>query len=39
MTAPLPFALRARFQEYIQEGLSGQATAARLKLSPATGLR
>ena len=39
MTAPLPSALRARFQEYIEEGLSGRAAAARLKLSPATGVR
>ncbi len=39
MSAPLPSALRARFQQYIEEGLSGRAAAARLKLSPATGSR
>lgn len=39
MSAPLPSALRARFQRYIEEGLSGRAAAARLKLSPATGAR
>ncbi|WP_371419227.1 helix-turn-helix domain-containing protein [Roseivivax sp. THAF40] len=39
MSAPLPSALRARFQKYIEEGLSGRAAAARLKLSPATGAR
>ncbi len=39
MSAPLPSALRARFSEYIAEGLSGRAAAARLKLSAATGLR
>jgi len=32
-------ALRARFQEYVEEGLSGRAAAARLKLSAATGVR
>ena len=37
MSAPLPSALRARFQRYIEEGLSGRAAALRLKLSPATG--
>ena len=37
MSAPLPDALRARFQGYIEEGLSGRAAALRLKLSPATG--
>lgn len=37
MSAPLPVALRARFQRYIEEGLSGRAAALRLKLSPATG--
>ena len=31
MPAPLPSALRARFEEYIAEGLSGRAAAARLK--------
>ncbi len=39
MSAPLPTALRARFQRYIEEGLSGRAAALRLKLSPATGAR
>ncbi len=39
MSAPLPDALRARFQRYIEEGLSGCAAALRLKLSPATGAR
>ena len=39
MPAALPGALRARFQRYIEEGLSGRAAAARLKLSPATGVR
>jgi transposase len=39
MSAPLPDALRARFQRLIQEGLSGRAAALRLKLSPATEAR
>ena len=39
MPAALPEALRARFQRYIEEGLSGRAAALRLKLSPATGAR
>lgn len=39
MSAPLPDALRVRFQKYIEEGLSGRAAALRLKLSPATGSR
>ena len=39
MSAPLSDALRARFQGYIEEGLSGRAAALRLKLSPATGAR
>lgn len=39
MSAPLPNALRARFQKLIEEGLSGRAAALRLKLSPATGAR
>ena len=39
MSAPLPDTLRARFQQYIEEGLSGRAAALRLKLSPATGAR
>ncbi len=36
MSAPLPDALRARFQRYIEEGSSGRAAALRLKLSAAT---
>jgi len=39
MSAPLPSALRVRFQNYIEEGLSGRAAAGRLKVSPATGAR
>ena len=39
MSAPLPAALRTRFQRLIEEGLSGRAAALRLKLSPATGAR
>jgi transposase len=39
MSAPLPSALRIRFQRYIEEGLSGRAAAARLRVSPATGAR
>lgn len=39
MPAALPNALRVRFQEYVEEGLSGRAAAVRLKLSPATGVR
>jgi transposase len=39
MSAPLPNALRARFQKLIEAGLSGRAAALRLKLSPATGAR
>lgn len=39
MSAPLPNALRSRFQQYIEEGLSGRAAALRLKVSPATGSR
>lgn len=39
MSAPLPQALRVRFQRYIEEGLSGRAAAMRLKLLPATGAR
>lgn len=39
MSAPLPMALRDRFQRYIEEGLSGRAAARRLKVSPATGAR
>lgn len=37
MSAPLPDALRARFQKLVEEGLSGRAAALRLNLSPATG--
>ena len=37
MPAALPMALRARFQDYITEGLSGRAAASRLKVSAATG--
>ena len=39
MSAPLPNAVRTRFQQYIEEGLSGRAASLRLKLSPATGAR
>lgn len=39
MSAPLPLALRGRFQRLIEEGVSGRAAALRLKLSPATGAR
>jgi len=39
MSAPLPDALRARFQRYVEEGLSGRSAALRLRLSPATGAR
>ena len=39
MSAPLPDALRARFQKLVEEGLSGRAAALRLQLSPATGAR
>lgn len=39
MSSALPSALRVRFQEYIREGFSGRAAAARLKLSAATGVR
>lgn len=39
MSAPLPEALRSRFERYIEQGLSGRAAALRLKLSPATGTR
>ncbi len=39
MSAPLPSALRIRFQRDIEEGLSGRAAAARLELSAATGAR
>ena len=39
MSAPLPVALRTRFQRLIEKGLSGRAAALRLKISPATGAR
>lgn len=39
MSAPLPLALRGRFQRLVEEGLSGRAAALRLKLSAATGAR
>lgn len=39
MSAPLPDALRARFQKLIEDGSSGRGAARRLKLSPATGSR
>ena len=39
MSAPLPDALPARFQQLIEEGLSGRAAVFRLKLWPATGAR
>ena len=39
MSAPLPDALRMRFQRLIEEGSSGRAAALHLKLSPATGAR
>jgi transposase len=39
MSAPLPQALRDRFQRLIEEGLSGRAAARRLQVSPATGAR
>ena len=39
MSAPLPDALRARFQRLFEEGFSGRAAVLRLQLSPATGAR
>jgi hypothetical protein len=39
MSSALSSELRTRFREYIEEGLSGRAAAARLKLSAATGVR
>ena len=39
MSAPLPSALRSRFQKYIEERLTGRAAALRLGFSPATGAR
>jgi len=39
MSAPLPSALRARVQRYIEEGLSGCVAALRQSVSPATGAR
>ncbi|WP_171180706.1 heme-binding protein [Ruegeria sp. HKCCD8929] len=39
MSAPLPEALLARFQKFIEEWLNGPAAALHLKLSPAAGAR
>ena len=39
MSAALPRALLAHFEQCIIEGLSGRSAAARLKLSAATGVR
>ncbi|SHL35534.1 hypothetical protein SAMN05444414_111118 [Roseovarius marisflavi] len=39
MSAALPSEFRSRFREYLEEGLSGRAAAARLRLSAATGVR
>ena len=39
MSSALSSELLTRFCEYIEEGLSGRAAAARLKLSVATGAR
>jgi transposase len=39
ISSALSSELRTRFCEYIEEGLSGRAAAARLKLSAATGAR
>ena len=39
MSSALSSELRTRFRKYIEEGLSGRAAAARLKLSEATGAR
>ena len=39
MSAALSSELRTRFRECIEEGLSGRAAGARLKLSAATGVR
>jgi transposase len=39
MSAPLPNALRERFQRYMEAGQSGRSAAARLKVSAATGSR
>ncbi len=39
MSSALSSELRTRFRECIEEGLSGRAAAARLKLSAATGVR
>ncbi len=39
MSSALSSELRTRFREYIEEGLSGRAAAAQLKLSAATGVR
>lgn len=39
MSSALSSEPRTRFRDYIEEGLSARAAAARLKLSPATGVR
>ena len=39
MGKPLPEALRARFQDCIEEDLSGRAASKRMKVSAATGSR
>ncbi len=39
MSAPLPLALRVRFQRLIGKGFSGRAAASRLQLPAATGSR
>ena len=39
MSASLPSALRAQFEECIKEGLRGSAAAAQLKLSATTCVR
>ena len=39
MSAPLPDALWAGFQKFLEDGLGGRAAALRLKLSPTTEAR
>jgi transposase len=39
MSAPLPEALRTRFRDRLEEGLSGREAERRLKPSAATGTR
>ena len=39
MSASLPSALRERFRHYIDEGFSGRAAAAQLRISAVTGSR